>query len=189
MKLNHWILFFSGIVSALIASTAYNSPTVAQINPHDGLPQLSTAVEVPELADPATSVIPANPAITVTEVAQQPPREPMMTMPVSEAGNVTVQIVNETEETLVYQALGDTEPRTIDASGLVTLQNLRVPATVTFSFATIDRNRQTATGLTKAELKPGPGNDMVQLVIKPTTDLDSEVSALTVESNGNIFVL
>lgn len=186
MKSNHWILFCSGALSALIVSAVMHSPTIAQTDVDNDLPQLSTAVEVPEFEAP---VVPANPDISTTDVAQNSAaREPMMAMPVSAAGSITVQIVNETADTLTYQALGDTEPRSLEADSLITLQNLRVPATVTFSFATVDRNRQTGTGLTKAELKSDPGTDMLQLVIQPTTDLDTEVSNLTVESNGNIFV-
>ncbi|MEL6470413.1 MAG: hypothetical protein AAFQ74_11850 [Cyanobacteria bacterium J06623_4] len=186
MKLNHWILFCSGAFSALIASAVLYSPTIAQTDFDDDLPQLSTAIEVPDFEAP---VIPANPSTLAADVAQNSAvREPMMTMTVSAAGSITVQLINETSDTLTYQALGDTAPRSLESNSSITLQNLRVPATVTFSFANVNRNRQTGTGLTKAELKSDPGTDMLQLVIQPTTDLDTEVSNLTVESNGNIFV-
>ena len=112
----------------------------------------------------------------------------MMTMPMA-TSSVSVYLVNETEEAIAYQALGDTEPRILAVGDSVTLQNLSVPATVTFSYETPPRDRQTGSGLTKALLTAESNNSLLKLAVQPTADLDSEVSNLTVESTGNVFVL
>ncbi|MEO1392205.1 MAG: hypothetical protein AAFV90_04775 [Cyanobacteria bacterium J06634_5] len=102
-------------------------------------------------------------------------------------GSVSVQIENMTANTLTYQALGDTEPRTLEADGDIALNNLLVPTTVTFSYVDMVRDRSTGSGLTKAEVR-AEADGMLHLVIQPTTDLNTEVSNLTVESDGNVFV-
>jgi len=197
MKLNHWILFASGVVSALLISTAYDAPLIAQTatTPADDLPELPAAAEAFEATNipQIPQIPPIRPQSTpqsagAPEVAQTlPAREPTMTMSL-EANRVSVYLVNETTEAIIYEALGDTEPRTLNPKETVNLQNLSVPATVTFSYETTPRDRQTGSGLTKATLTSEQSNSLLTLVVQPTTDLDSEVSNLTVESNGNVFV-
>ena len=186
MALNHWILFASGVVSALLVSTAYDAPLIAQTTIEDDLPRLPAVAEALEVTD-----VPKLPQVSQTStpaVAQMlPEREPVMTMPLA-ASNVSVHLVNETSEAIVYEALGDTEPRMLAAGSNITLQDLSVPATVTFSYEATPRDRQAGSGLTKAALTAEQGDSLLKLVVQPTTELDSEVSNLTVESNGNVFV-
>lgn len=115
-------------------------------------------------------------------------REPMMTMPVSATGNVTVRLVNQTEQTLTYEALGDTQPRTLEADSEIVLQGLNVPATVTFFYKDVQKNRQAGEGLTEVLLTADDPADVLEVVVQPTTELDKDVSNLTVESNGNVFL-
>lgn len=183
MKVNHWILFVSGAVSALLASTMYDTPLVAQTTRENDLPQLPAVTETTNLPR-----LPQNSQIDVPEVAQTlPERESVMTMSLSES-SVNVYLMNETSETIVYEALGDIEPRTLAAGDTVALQALSVPATVTFFYEATPRDRQTGSGLTQAALTTEQENSLLKLAIQPTTELDSEVSNLTVESNGNVFV-
>lgn len=173
MKLTQWILFASGVISALLISTTWQVPIVAQSTQPVLLAQQTaqtTDDQLPQLAQ--TEALPA--------------REPMMTMPILQ-GSVSVQIENMTANTITYQALGDTEPRTLEADGDIALNNLRVPTTVTFSYVDMVRDRSTGSGLTKAEVR-AEADGMLHLVIQPTTDLNTEVSNLTVESDGNVFV-
>ncbi|MEM6598090.1 MAG: hypothetical protein AAF810_26300 [Cyanobacteria bacterium P01_D01_bin.36] len=190
MTLNHWILFASGAISALLVSTTYDAPLIAQTTPEDDLPHLLPHLPAVVEASEATSIPQISPDLQIDtpEVAQSPiERAPAMTMPLA-ASSVSVQLINDTSEAIIYEALGDTEPRTLAAGKDVTLQSLSVPATVTFSYETTSRDRQTGTGLTKAELTAESNDSLLKLVVQPTTDLDSEVSNLTVESNGNVFV-
>jgi len=166
MKLSQWILFFSGVISALLVATAYQSPIVAQ----SALPQLSPQ------GGPAEIITQANPA-----------RVPSTVMAPAD-GSVSVQLINQTGQEISYQALGDTEPRVLAADSETTLQNLHVPATVTFAYKDIQKNRSTGSGLTQVDLRVNETKDHLDLVIQPTNSLDTEASNLTVESSGNVFV-
>ena len=194
MKFTQWLLFSSGVLSALLVSVTYqglHSPQTAQAQPlllaqttTDQLPQLppSNWVEKPTaplqvVPAPAAASVQANAALT---------REPMMMMSVPE-GSVNVRIDNMTGESITYEALGDTEPRTLAAEGKVTLSNLRVPTTVTFSYEGEGRDRAWVQGLTMAEVST-ESDGTLHLVVRPTDDLSAEASNLTVESNGGVFV-
>lgn len=105
-----------------------------------------------------------------------------------QGGSVSVRLVNNTTEAIAYEALGDTEPRSLEADGEIVLQNIQVPATVSFSYKDIQKNRQTRAGLTEAELQADTSGEMLNVVVSPTDELDSDVSVLTVESSGRVFV-
>ncbi len=190
MKPTQWILFTSGVISALLVSTAHQSPIVAQTAQSSQAIPSSQAVPSSQATQFTLLAQTSQPADELPQLSQTesapPVREPMMTMPVSQ-GRVSVHLENMTAEAITYQALGDTGPRTLDANGDITLENLRVPTTVTFSYANMVRDRSTGSGLTKAAVR-SEEDGMLHLVIQPTNDLDTEVSNLTVESNGNVFV-
>lgn len=189
MKFNQWILFFSGVVSALMLSTAYQAPIVAQ-----GVSE-QTAQDFSERANqdasfritPVLAQLPIQPSATEVITQANPVRTPSMVMSPQE-GRVSVQIVNQTSEAISYQALGDTEPRVLAANSASTLQGLHVPATVTFAYKDIQKNRSTGSGLTKVDLRTNEAKDQLDLVIQPTDSLDADASNLTVESNGNVFI-
>jgi len=178
MKPTQWALFSSGIASALLVSTAYQSPIIAQNNAQVTAQDIA---QLPQLVPAQTPTV--SQANTLSPVAN---REPTMAMPLSQ-DNISVQIENMTPDSITYQALGDTEPRTLEANASTTLEGLHVPATVTFSYIGIARDRSTGDGLTKASVSSKTANTL-HLVIQPTDNLDTEVSNLTVESNGNVFV-
>ncbi|MEL6936670.1 MAG: hypothetical protein AAFO59_08395, partial [Cyanobacteria bacterium J06607_17] len=70
----------------------------------------------------------------------------------------------------------------------VTLQNLNTPATLTFFYDDIPKDRQTGEGLLQAALGVDEATGTLDVIISPTTALDADVSNITIESNGNVFV-
>ena len=119
--------------------------------------------------------------------AQSQLEAPLMTVPVAQAG-VTIRIVNQTADAITYEALGDTQPRTLTATSNVTLQSLNVPTTLTIFYEDIPKDRQTGTGLLQATLTMDDASGILTMIIQPTNDLNADVSNLTVEANGSVFV-
>lgn len=117
----------------------------------------------------------------------QSPVPPVVTVPVLQS-LTTVRLVNQTTAPITYEALGDTQSRLLMAGDEVTLQNLNTPATLTFFYDDIPKDRQTGEGLLQAALGVDEDTGTLDVVISPTTALDADVSTVTIESNGNVFV-
>ena len=120
-------------------------------------------------------------------LAAQTPVPPVVTVPVLQS-LTTVRLVNQTAAPIAYEALGDTQSRLLMAGEEVTLQNLNTPATLTFFYDDIPKDRQTGEGLLQAALGVDEATGILDIVISPTTALDADVSNITIESNGNVFV-
>ena len=95
-------------------------------------------------------------------------------------GRVTVKLVNQTNAPISYQALGDTAPRTLQGKSSVTLQGLRIPATVTF-------HREDG-GLLMVTPQGSSQQGSVQLTLRETTALGMDRSALRIEQNGSVYL-
>ena len=120
-------------------------------------------------------------------LAAQSPVPPVVTVPVPRS-LTTVRLVNQTAAPITYEALGDTQSRLLMAGDEVTLQNLNTPATLTFFYDDIPKDRQTGEGLLQAALGVDEDTGTLDVVISPTTALDADVSNITIEANGNVFV-
>lgn len=120
-------------------------------------------------------------------LSAQPVSPPMITIPIQQE-EITVRLVNETAAPIVYEALGDTQPRMLATGNEVTLQNLNTPASLTFFYQDIPKDRQIGEGLLQAVLGVNSDTGMLDIVLRPTTSLDADVSNITIEPNGNVFV-
>ncbi|MDV3349583.1 hypothetical protein SPB21_06030 [Leptothoe sp. ISB3NOV94-8A] len=121
-------------------------------------------------------------------VAQAPALgDPVTTVPVAQDG-ITIRLVNQTTDTITYEALGDTQPRRLTPTADITLQQLNTPATLTFFYEDIPKDRQTGVGLLQTAINFDETTGVLDIIIRPTNDLDADVSNLTVEANGNVFV-
>lgn len=120
-------------------------------------------------------------------LSAQPVLPPVTTIPIQQE-EVTVRLVNETAAAITYEALGDTQPRTLTADNEVTLQNLNTPASLTFFYQDIPKDRQVGEGLLQAVLGVNSDTGMLDIVIRPTTSLDADVSNITIEPGGDVFM-
>lgn len=120
-------------------------------------------------------------------LSAQPVSPPMMTIPIQQE-EITVRLVNQTTASITYEALGDTQPRILTAGNEVTLQNLNTPASLTFFYQDIPKDRQIGEGLLQAALGVNNDTGILDIVIRPTTSLDADVSNITIEPSGNVFV-
>ena len=73
-----------------------------------------------------------------------------ITVPVAPEG-VTVRLVNQTDEPVTYEALGDTQSRLLSSGDDVTLRALNTPATLTFFYQDNQKDPQTGTGILQTE--------------------------------------
>ena len=110
-----------------------------------------------------------------------------ITVPVAPEG-VTVRLVNQTDEPVTYEALGDTQSRLLSSGDDVTLRALNTPATLTFFYQDIQKDPQTGMGLLQTELSLNEATGVLDVVIRPTNSLDADVSNITVEPSGDIFM-
>lgn len=120
--------------------------------------------------------------------AQQPASPPpVTTMSIPQEG-AAVRLLNQTPYSITYEALGDTQPRTLSTGDDVLLAGLNTPATLTFFYTEIPKDRQTGEGLLEASLQVDETTGALDVVLSPTVTLDLDVSNLTIEPNGNVFV-
>ncbi len=89
---------------------------------------------------------------------------------------------------ITYEALGDTQPRSLTSGDDVVLQNLNRPTTLTFFDQNIQKNRQAGEGLLQAELQLNAATGSLDIVLRPTTNLGTDISNITIKPNGDIFV-
>lgn len=179
MKFSQCVLFVSGVISALLIATVYQAPIVAQGTSLAQLPQLGAQELVVEPIE-AEAIAPANP--------RAPAREHAMIMPLT-SGSVSVHLVNNTPNSITYQALGDTEPRSLDPNEDIMLPDLQVPTTVTFTYRDVGENRPTGIGFIKADLRANALADMLDLIVTPTDNPEIEVGSLMVESTGKVYLM
>lgn len=92
---------------------------------------------------------------------------------------VTITLINLTNAAITYQAIGDTEIRTLPGRGTVALQGLRVPTTLT-----LDRQDSGLLNITPREKAPGT----IEVTLDATTDLGIDSPTMRIESNGSVFL-
>ena len=94
-------------------------------------------------------------------------------------GRVTVRLVNNTNAPIVFQAVGDTQVRTLAGRSEIALQGLRVPTTVTFY-----RQDRGLLMVTPRSSESG----VLEVTMQETTDFAMDRTALRIENNGNVFL-
>lgn len=92
---------------------------------------------------------------------------------------VNITLINLTNAAITYQAIGDTQVRTLPGRGTVNLQGLRVPTTLT-----LDRQDSGLLNVTPREKAPGT----IEVTLDATTDLGIDSPTMRVESNGSVFL-
>jgi hypothetical protein len=94
-------------------------------------------------------------------------------------GRITVRLINNTNAPITFQAVGDTQVRTLAGRSEVALQGLRVPTTVTFY-------RQDR-GLLKVTPRSSESG-VLEVSMQETTDFAMDRTALRIENNGNVYL-
>lgn len=92
---------------------------------------------------------------------------------------ITITLTNKTNAAISYQAIGDTQIRTLPGRGTVTLQGLQVPTTLTF-------DRQDFGLLTVTPKQTAPGT--IEVTLDATASLTADETTLRVEDNGSVFL-
>lgn len=94
-------------------------------------------------------------------------------------GRITVRLINNTNAPITFQAVGDTQVRTLDGRSEIALQGLRVPTTVTFY-------RQDR-GLLMVTPKSSESG-VLEVTMQETTDFAMDRTALRIENNGSVYL-
>jgi hypothetical protein len=92
---------------------------------------------------------------------------------------VNVVLVNKTNAAITYQAIGDTQVRTLQGRGTITLQGLRVPTTLT-----LRRQDFGLLQVTPTEKSPGT----IEVVLDTNTNLATDGITMQLEQNGSVFL-
>lgn len=77
-----------------------------------------------------------------------------------------------------YQVVGDTQERTLPGQTNITLQALKIPATITFY-------RQDR-GLLRVRPQASPG--LLSVTFTETTDLGADKNVLMIQESGSVFL-
>jgi hypothetical protein len=94
-------------------------------------------------------------------------------------GRVTVRLVNKTNAPITFQAVGDTQVRTLAGRSEIALQGLRVPTTVTFY-----RQDRGLLMVTPRNSQSG----VLEVTMQETTDFAMDRTALRIENNGSVYL-
>jgi hypothetical protein len=95
-------------------------------------------------------------------------------------GRVTLVFVNKTNAAITYQAVDDTNMRSLPGKSTVSLQSLVLPATVTF--------RRQDGGLLNATPRPSEQPGQLIVTLDAALDLSLDRTTLSIESNGAVFL-
>jgi hypothetical protein len=165
--------------SLLVAIPAISFTSVAlpesQTDPDPNTPAETAPSNDGNPGTPRTDDPAATPATPPLPEEQQPPSATVV--PVN--GTVNVRLVNQTYTNITYQAIGDTKPRTLSGRSDVTLQNLKLPVTITFQRP--DR------GLLLVRPQSSEVG-MLEVPMTETTDLGTDKTSMTIQENGNVFL-
>jgi hypothetical protein len=101
---------------------------------------------------------------------------------------LTIRLVNQTEDAIEYQVLGDTELRTILGSSDITLRSLRIPVSLIFHYRSIPRSFSEQTGLLEVELIQDPATGNLDVMMMPTQNPAQDSSFIEIDVNGNVYV-
>ncbi len=130
------------------------------------------------------------PLIVVSSAASAKPKpttpEPVLlqTAPAPDAkvqptkGVVNIKLVNNTYTTITYQAIGDTEERTLAARSTITLRNLRMPTSMTFYRS--DRGFLV--------VKPVATGEMLQLTMGASDDFSVDKTFVEIKATGEVYL-
>ncbi|MCU0549872.1 MAG: hypothetical protein MUC48_11045 [Leptolyngbya sp. Prado105] len=124
--------------------------------------------------------------------AQQPQTKPAVT-PAPESqfipkarvtlkgDRINIMLINKTNADIAYQAVGDTQFRTLPGRGTVMLQGLRVPTTLT-----LDRKDAGLIQVTPKQSTTAPNT--IEVELDTTTNLATDGTTMRVEANGSVFL-
>ncbi len=135
----------------------------------------------PVQAKPAAPVKPiAQPEelITPDDALALPPADTQIA-PVN--GTVTVKLVNKTSAAINYQAVGDTEFRTLAGSASITLQKLKTP--ITLSVYRQDRGL-----LNIVPQVVGDKTKVLEITLDTTTDFSLDKTIIRIEDSGLVYI-
>lgn len=94
---------------------------------------------------------------------------------------VNITLINKTNAAIVYQAIGDTQQRTLAGRQTITLRGLRVPVSLTF-------DRQDA-GLLRVLPKPSATlPNTLEVTLDTTTNLNLDKTTMRIEDDGFVFL-
>ncbi|PSB28151.1 hypothetical protein C7B82_15015 [Stenomitos frigidus ULC18] len=136
------------------------------------------AIAAPFADQTNAQVRPSTPVVNPPLPSQQQP--PIATLTPSQ-GTVGVKLMNKTGADIVYQVIGDTRVRTLRGRSEITLQALKTP--VSLSFYRRDRGF-----LLVSPKVPTTAANTIELTLTETTDFATDKTALTIESDGEVYL-
>jgi hypothetical protein len=131
------------------------------------------ATPTPTSPVPDSTTEPATPPLPETQQVPSTTIQPLN-------GRVNIQLNNETAAAVNYQVIGDTNQRSLAGKSAATLQDLKVPTTLTFK-------RQDG-GLLQVTTTPASEQGTLEVTLRETTDLGTDKSTLRVQEQGGVYL-
>ncbi len=135
------------------------------------------AVASLSIAAPAFSAPPEKPSTTPAPEQQFVPKAQVTLS----GDRVNIMLINKTNAAISYQAIGDTQIRTLPGLGTVMLQGLRVPTTLT-----LDRQDFGLLNVTPKQSGKTPAT--IEVTLDATSSLGADQTTMRVEDNGSVFL-
>jgi hypothetical protein len=126
------------------------------------------------------SALPTRRAVTPLQPPAPAQRQEPSTKIALVDGKANVKLINNTNAKITYQVIGDTAPRVLEGKSDVTLRGLSTPITVTFE-------REDG-GLLMVTPQAGKDKGSLDVTLKETTDVEQDRSAMSIQSNGSVFL-
>lgn len=137
-----------------------------------------SGIAAPLMDEATAQTRPSTPVVNPPLPSQQQP--PIATLTPNN-GAVGVKLINKTGAEIVYQVIGDTRLRTLGGRSQVVLQDLKTP--VSLSFYRRDRGF-----LLVSPQVPTTAANTIELTLTETTDFAIDKTALTIESDGEVYL-
>lgn len=139
---------------------------------------LASAIGTPNWLKAEAQTRPSTPVLNPPLPSQQQP--PIAVLSPAN-GTVGVKLINQTGAAIVYQVIGDTRLRVLRGRSDVTLQDLKLPANVTFY------RRDRGFLLVNPQV-PTTAPNTIELTLTETTDFATDKTALSIEANGEVYL-
>ncbi|MBH8552469.1 hypothetical protein I8751_08785 [Nostocaceae cyanobacterium CENA357] len=125
-------------------------------------------------------VVPVRPEVSVPQPPLPSQRQAPSTKLALANGKVNIKLINNTGANVTYQAIGDTQPRTLEGQSNVMLQGLNAPTTLTF----YRNDRGLLQVIPQSTSTPG----MLEVTLDATTDPGMDKGTVRVQEDGTVFV-
>jgi hypothetical protein len=123
-----------------------------------------------------------HPPLTESQLPLPSQQEPPSGMVVPVNGEISINLMNQTGASVIYQVVGNTKPRSLQSQSQVMLRDLPTPTTLTFN------QKNDAGALIAVSLEPSSKPGVLNIKLMATNNWHNSHRSLRIQKSGNIFL-